>query len=100
MLATLAQREVALVGRQMAKGRTDLLPFRQMEDGDTVRGTYKGAVTLVSGKFALVENSLEFTLVPWRPVIEKRLGKEVTGLVRGAGVSWEFGRTRGLGIGM
>jgi len=47
-----------------------------------------------------VERSREFTLVPWRPVIEKQLGRQVSALVRGDGVSWEFGRKRGLGIGM
>jgi len=100
LLGALESRELSHVGRAMAKQRSDLLPFRQMEDGDTVRGTYKGAVTLVSGKYALVENSREFTLVPWRPVIEKELGREVYGLVRGTGISWEFGRSRGPSIGM
>jgi type IV secretory pathway VirD2 relaxase len=100
MLAALESRELARIGRAMAKQRGDLLPFRQMEDGDTVRGTYKGAVTLVSGKYALVENSREFTLVPWRPVIEKELRREVSGLVRGTGISWQFGRSRGPSIGM
>ena len=100
LLAALENRELARVGRAMAQQRNDLLPFRQMEDGDSVRGTYKGAVTLVSGKYALVENSREFTLVPWRPVIEKELGREVAGLVRGTGISWQFGRSRGPSIGM
>lgn len=35
-----------------------------------------------SGKFALVENSHEFTLVPWRPVIDRQLGSKVTGMCR------------------
>ena len=55
---------------------------------------------LVSGKYALIESSLEFTLVPWRPVIERQLGKEVADLVRGNDISWEFGRKRSLGISM
>lgn len=53
---------------------------------------------LASGKYALIENSRAFTLVPWRPVIEHELGKEVAGLVRGNDISWEFGRKRSLGI--
>jgi hypothetical protein len=57
-------------------------------------------VQLVSGKYALVENAREFTLVPWRPVIEKELGRMVTSLVRGDGVSWQLGRAMGLGIGL
>jgi Protein of unknown function (DUF3363) len=33
-------------------------------------------------------------------VIERQLGKEVTGLVRGNDISWEFGRKRSIGINM
>jgi hypothetical protein len=71
-----------------------------MRDGEGVTGTYNESVQLVSGKYALVENAREFTLVPWRPVIDKDLGRTVTGLVRGDGISWQLGRARGLGIGM
>jgi hypothetical protein len=62
------------------------------------------AVNLVSGRFAVVENSLEFTLVPWRPVIEEELGRYVSGIPFGDSFSWELGRQRGrdrgLDIGM
>jgi hypothetical protein len=36
-------------------------------------------------------------LVPWCPVIEKELGRTVSGLMRGDGISWEIGRIGGLG---
>lgn len=36
----------------------------------------------------------EFTLVPWRPVLERQIGKEVSGIMRGRDVSWTFGRQR------
>ncbi|NIA70412.1 DUF3363 domain-containing protein [Pelagibius litoralis] len=51
-------------------------------------------------KDALVERSREFILVPRRPVIEKALGRQVSGVIRGSGISWELGRKRGPGIGM
>jgi len=56
----------------------------------------------VSGKYALIERSLDFTLVPWRPVIEKDLDRTISGVVRGDGISWDIGRNRrrGLDIGM
>lgn len=54
---------------------------------------------LASGRFALIENAREFTLVPWRPVLERELGREVTGVMRGRTVSWSLGRRRGQGIG-
>jgi hypothetical protein len=43
---------------------------------------------------ALIENSREFTLVPWRAVLQRRLGREVSGVMRGHDVSWTFGRER------
>ena len=99
LLATLARREVAEKGQELAQERGGT--FRVAEDGTRITGRYRGTVEFVSGKYALVETkSLEFTLVPWRPVIEKELGRTVTGLVRGDSISWVIGRSRGLGIGM
>jgi hypothetical protein len=36
------------------------------------------------------------TLVPWSPVIDRQLGQEVMGVVKGGSVSWQLGRGRGL----
>jgi len=98
MLATLTRREVQQAGARLARERG--LSFYTPASGEHISGTYRQPVQLVSGKYALVEHAREFTLVPWRPVIEKALGRQVTGLVRGDGISWEFGRKRGLDIGM
>ena len=96
LLATLREREVARVGGEIAA--TKGLPFRATKDGETVSGKFTGTVQLSSGKFAMVEQSHEFTLVPWRPVIDRQLGREVMGVVQGGSVSWQLGRQRGLGI--
>ncbi len=96
LIATLQEREVARVGEELAAAKS--LPFRGAADGETVSGTYTGTAQLSSGKFAIVEQSHEFTLVPWRPVIERHLGREVAGVVQGGSVSWQLGRTRGLGL--
>ena len=38
-------------------------------------------------------------LVPWRPALEKELGREVRGVMAlGGNVDWSLGRKRGLGI--
>ena len=66
--------------------------------GDAIRGTYREALQLASGRYALVGNAQEFTLVPWRPVIARRLGREFVGLVTDGGISWQIGRDRGIGI--
>ena len=50
-------------------------------------------------RYALIEKSREFSLVPWRPVLDRAVGKSVSGVMRGEGISWTIGtRTRGLGI--
>ncbi|WP_408871981.1 relaxase/mobilization nuclease domain-containing protein [Gluconacetobacter tumulicola] len=96
LIATLQEREVARVGAELAA--TKSVPFRVVADGETVSGTFTGTAQLSSGKFAIVEKSHEFTLVPWRPVIERHLGQEVTGVVQGGSVSWNVGRQRGIEI--
>jgi type IV secretory pathway VirD2 relaxase len=41
-----------------------------------------------------------FALVPWRPVIEHELGRNISGIMQGDNISWELGRSRDLGIGL
>jgi type IV secretory pathway VirD2 relaxase len=96
LLATLREREVASVGAEITASKA--LPFRAATDGETVSGKFTGTVQLTSGKFAIVEKAHEFTLVPWRPVIDRQLGREVAGVVQGGSVSWQLGRQRDLGL--
>ncbi|HEX6958292.1 MAG TPA: DUF3363 domain-containing protein [Ferrovibrio sp.] len=49
---------------------------------------------LASGRFAVIEKGREFTLAPWRPVLECSLGKQVSGIARGETISWTLGRQR------
>src|SRR3546814_8148502 len=74
------------------------LPFAEARAGETVEGRYRGAVQIGDAKFALIEKSLEFTLVPWRPVLERALGRQVSGIMRENGISWTIGRDRGIEI--
>lgn len=74
----------------------DVPPFRAAADGETVTGTFTGTMQLSNGKFAIVEKSHEFTLVQWRPVIDRQLGREVSDIVRGGAVSWQLGVNEGL----
>jgi hypothetical protein len=98
LLATLARREIAAKGQELAVARGT--SFHMPQDGERITGRYKGAVDLVSGKYALIERSWDFTLVPWRPVIERDLDRTISGIVRGDGISWQIGRSRDLGIGI
>jgi len=96
LLATLRERETARAGAELAE--TKGLPFRAAADGETVSGKFTGTVQLSSGKFAVVEKSHEFTLVPWRPVIDRQLGREVMGILQGGSVSWRVSRARGISL--
>jgi type IV secretory pathway VirD2 relaxase len=96
LLAELERRELDRVGAALAGDRG--LPFRRAADGETIQGVFKDTVNLASGKYALVERAQNFTLVPWRPVIEPLRGQTVTGVMQGTSISWQLGRSRGLGL--
>jgi hypothetical protein len=48
----------------------------------------------------MIGNGLGFSLVPWRPVLENKIGREVMGTMRGEHISGQFSRTRTLGMGI
>ena len=96
LLATLRERELAQAGRQLEAqtGRS----YRPLKDGQPASGIYRQSIQLASGRYAMLDDGLGFSLVPWRPVIEQRLGQHVSGVVRGSSVSWDLGRQRGMGV--
>lgn len=96
MLAVLQNRELTRIAGQLSKELD--LNYVEIEPYEAVEGTLSKAVELASSKFALIENSREFTLVPWRPVLEHHIGKEVSGIMRDEGISWTIGRQRGIEI--
>jgi type IV secretory pathway VirD2 relaxase len=71
--------------------------FAEATTGERIEGICSRAVPVGDKKFALIQMSQEFTLVPWRPVLERQVGREVSGIVRDSGtISWTIGRSRGL----
>ncbi|HEX4693614.1 relaxase/mobilization nuclease RlxS [Sphingomonas sp.] len=94
LIATLQRRELLRIAGQLSDELG--LPFVEASPpGARIDGVLKRPVDLISGRFALIEKSREFTLVPWRPVLDRQLGKPVSGIVRGDGVNWSVGRGRG-----
>ncbi len=93
MLETLRRRELLRVAGQLSGELR--LNFVESRNGDRIEGIVKRHVDLAQGRFALIEKSREFTLVPWRDVLEKQIGKQVAGIMRDSGVSWTIGRSRG-----
>jgi type IV secretory pathway VirD2 relaxase len=92
MLEKLRARELQRVARQLSRELG--LGYAEAAPGDPIEGIYRRPVQVGSTRMALIENSREFTLVPWRPVLERRIGREVSGVMRGRDVSWTFGRER------
>ncbi|ESY71771.1 type VI secretion protein [Mesorhizobium sp. LNHC252B00] len=97
LLNTLTRRELdAAAARLLAEtGR----PHMKAAAGEHVAGVYRQRLTLTSGRFAMIDNGRGFHLVPWSPLIEKRLSQHITGVARvGGSIEWGFGRKRGLGL--
>lgn len=96
LLATLRGRELSQIAEQVATETG--LEHRPLEEGQRVAGLYRRSVMLASGRYAVLEDGKAFSLVPWKPVIEQRLGQQLAATVRGNLVSWDIGRSRGVGI--
>ncbi|MDF1628011.1 MAG: relaxase/mobilization nuclease RlxS [Parvibaculaceae bacterium] len=93
MLDTLRRRELTRVAGQLSDELG--LTYAEIRQGEMVEGTFRRSVELASGKYAVIEKSREFTLVPWRPVLDRHIGQHVSGIMRGDGISWTIGRQRG-----
>lgn len=96
LLDTLRRRDLDAAARNIA-GETGLV-YRPAADGERVSGVYRLNVQLASGRFAMLDDGLGFTLVPWKPVIEQRLGQQLVAEPRGASATWHIGRQRVLAI--
>ena len=96
LLDTLRQRELTAVGERLAAGTG--LPARTVKEGEHMAGVYRQRVTLASGRFAMIDDGLGFSLVPWTPTLERHLGRQIAGVATPTGVNWTFDHKRGLGI--
>ncbi len=93
----------ALRNRELTKAAQDIaaetgLEHRPVADGQRAAGIYRRSVMLASGRYAMLDDGKGFCLVPWKPVIEQRLGQQITATMRGQGVSWDVGRRFGPAI--
>jgi type IV secretory pathway VirD2 relaxase len=91
-LETLRRRELENVGERL--GQELGKHFEPARMGERVEGVIARRVDLESGPHALVARSRDFTLVPWRDVLERNIGKEASGILRADGINWQFGRRR------
>ena len=101
-VAFLERQEIERAGMEMASARGRI--FQPAKPGEYLGGTLVGSTNLASGRFAMLETfggdgRLGFTLVPWQPVLESRIGLQISGVVHdGGAVDWSFGRKLGQGL--
>ena len=96
LLATLRDRDVAAAGKALEKQTGQA--YRHAQVGEQVSGVYSRSIQLTSGRFAMLDNGMGFTLVPWRPVVERRLGQQVSAIMRGQSITWQLERGRSIAI--
>ncbi len=97
LIQRLEGQEIDRVGQALAteRGRT----WQPAQAGNYVSGQLVGSTQLASGRFAMIDDGMGFSLVPWRPELEPRIGQHLSGVaLPGGGVDWSFGRSRGLGL--
>ena len=97
LIGRLRQRELDATAARIAEETG--LTARPIQEGEYVSGVVRRRLTLASGRFAMVDDGLGFSLVPWKPELERQLGRHISGVaLPGGGVEWELGRGRGLGL--
>jgi len=88
--------EVTRVGKAMAAERG--LKFTAAKTDEYVGGTLIGSTQFATGRFAMIDDGIGFQLVPWQPVLDKRIGQHITGIMGSAGgIEWSFGKETGVG---
>ena len=73
-------------------------PYRAASESGRISGVYREAIQRPSGKYAVIEKSKEFTLVPWRDTMDRNLGKLISGVMKGQTISWTLTKARGQSI--
>jgi len=96
LLSRLERAEVSRVGRAIAAERG--LAFKDAKIGGYVSGKLVGSTQLASGRFAMIDDGLGFSLVPWQARFDKRLDQQISGVMHASGVEWDFSRKRWLGL--
>ncbi|MDR3438794.1 relaxase/mobilization nuclease RlxS [Telmatospirillum sp.] len=93
ILDQLRRRELRHLGGQLSAEIG--LPYAESVRGERVEGLLRRSVETASGRYALVERSHEFTLVPWKPMLERHIDRYISGIDRGDSIDWTIGRQRG-----
>src|SRR5713226_5424309 len=89
--------DIERAGKVLAAERG--LQWQPVVAGSHVTGQLVGSTQLSSGRFAMIDDGLGFSLVPWRPALEQHIGRHISGIAMpDGGVDWSFARKLGLGL--
>ena len=94
LLTVLRQRDLDAIAKTLAAETG--MSYRPQVDGERSTGVYRRMVVIASGRFAMLDDGLGFSLVPWRPVLEQRIGQQLSATLHGVHVTWSFGRQRDI----
>ena len=97
LLDTLRRRELEATAARIASSAG--LPYHPAKEGEPVAGAYRQRLDLASGRFALIDDELGFSLVPWSPSLDRHLGRQVSGIAQASRIEWSLGRARGPTVG-
>lgn len=93
LLDVLRRRELNRIASQLSRELG--LVYSEPPYRGRIEGVYRRRIDLVSGRFALIEKSREFTLVPWRPELGRYLGRPVMGNLSAHSISYDVRKARG-----
>lgn len=96
-IEVLRRRELERVAARLSEELG--LPFVETAEGSAVHGRFAQPVRVGAIRMAVIEDGRGFALVPWRKALDRQLGREVSGIVRGGDVDWSIGRRRDRGLG-
>ncbi|QEH81590.1 DUF3363 domain-containing protein [Sphingomonas sp. C8-2] len=68
--------------------------FAEAAIGEMIEGRIGQRIDLEGGRYAVIERARDFTLVPWKPLLEQRIGRQASGILRESGISWRFSHRR------
>ena len=98
MLEQLRQRDLQQASQILSNELG--LAHTLLVEGERIAGTFHRSLDLASGKYAVIQKSKEFTLVPWRPELEQFRGKTLSGTASSQGINWDWNTKRGQGLGI
>lgn len=84
-------------GKDIA-AKTDL-EHHPVAKGQRALDVYRRSIMLASERYALPDDGMGFSLLPWKSVIEQWLGRQIAVTLRGGRVSWETGQQHASSVG-